>query len=158
MAEPSGDAFQDMCTMIGLMVISWAWSENALALAIGIIDETVEEMRGHKELPVSLKKRLDYLRTALKDVPALEPIKEEGTALIKLFVELKERRHELIHGSTWQLDQGGFEAHLSTIKGRKHLIEQKRVEIGDVVLFNIEVDKLGEAALSFLTRIDAIYS
>ena len=115
-------------------------------------------MRGHKVLPISLKGKLDYLRTALKDVPALDPFKDNGAVLIKLFVELKERRHDLVHGATWLMEQGGFEAHISTIKGRKHTIEKKPVEIADVIAFNDEVNALGEAAMNFLAGVDAIYS
>jgi len=88
MAKPSGDPFTDMCTMIGVMAITWAWAENWLALSIGIIDDVVPEVKGHAERPVSLKKRLSYMRVVLRDVPALEAVTEDGAALIKRFVEL----------------------------------------------------------------------
>jgi hypothetical protein len=81
MFKPAENDFQNMCTMLRLMTLIWAWAENALAIAIGIIDEAVEEMRGQRDIPVSLKRRVKYLRTALADVPKLESLKQRGNQL-----------------------------------------------------------------------------
>ena len=158
MAKPSGDPFQDMCTMVGLMTITWTWAENALAIAIGTIDGKVPAMRGHSELPISLKNRLSYLRNALADVPALGPIKQDGTALVKLFIELKERRHKLVHDSTWQMPDGSFAAFHFIIKGRQHTGEHKPVEMAQVVIFNREIEGLNLAAHTFLQNVDRIFN
>lgn len=135
--------------MVGVMAITWAWAENWLALSIGVIDGATGSPAGHPEIPISLKKRLSYLRAALRDVPALEPVKQDGAALIKLFVELAPRRHELVHGVLWLMPEGGFESARLAIKGRQHTRHQKRVEIGDVVLFNREIERLAHTAAVF---------
>jgi hypothetical protein len=46
--EPSGNDFQDLCTVLGVMTLTWAWGENALANAIGIIDESMPQVRTQK--------------------------------------------------------------------------------------------------------------
>lgn len=158
MAKPTGDPTADMFTMIGVMVVAWAWAENWLALSIGIIDDALPEIRGHPERPISLKRRLSHLRTALKDVPALEIVKQDGTALIELFVKLSPRRHELVHGSLWLMPHGGFESLHLSVKGREYASQQKRVEIRDVVLFNREVKDLTRQAAAFNARLITIFA
>jgi hypothetical protein len=65
--------------MLGVMTLTWAWGENALANAIGIIDESMPQVRKNTEIPVSLKRKLRYLRAAILDIPALKPIKNQGS-------------------------------------------------------------------------------
>lgn len=157
MAKPTGDPFADMCTMIGVMMVTWAWAENWLALSIGIIDDAIPEVKGHPERPISLKKRLSYMRVVLREVPALEVVKDNGHALIKRFVELAPRRHQLVHGSLWLMPEGGFKSNRLIVKGREYTSDQKRVEIGDVVRFNQEVKDLAHAARDFNWRLVEIF-
>jgi hypothetical protein len=157
MAKPSGDPFADMCTMVGVMTITWAWAENWLALSLWLIDEAAGDIHGHPEAPISLKKRLSYLRIALRDVSVLESAKQEGAALIKLFKELAPRRHEIVHGTLYLMPQGGFESSRLAIRGREYSRHQKRVEIADVVQFNVEVNALAQASAGFNIRLRRIF-
>ena len=115
-------------------------------------------MRGHKEIPSNLKNRLSYLRNALKDVSVLEPLQEEGTALIKRFTDLKKRRNDLMHSATVQMAEGGYFAALSfSIQGRTQFSTQNHVEIADVVLFNKDIQALVGASNAFLRNVrDAV--
>jgi hypothetical protein len=144
--------------MLGLMTLVWAWAENALAIAIGIIDESVSGVRNNTELPVSMKRKLRYLRAALIDIPALEPVKRQGRLLADRFADLAVRRNELVHGSTWQLEKGGFDSLRFAIVGRQQSAHQKRYEIADAVFLNIEITKLANEACAFLLRVTAIFS
>jgi hypothetical protein len=110
MFKPAEADFQNLCTMLGLMTLTWAWAENALALSIGIIDGAVEGVRGHRDIPVSMTRRLKYLRASLTDVPELHSVKDMGRKLADDFSRLNVRRNELVHGSAWQLREGGFES------------------------------------------------
>jgi hypothetical protein len=157
MSETRNEPFEDMCTMVGAMTLVWAWAENFLALSIGIIDGAGQSVHGHPEAPISLKKRLSYLRTALRDVPALEPVKQDGKVLIKLFKELVPRRHQLVHGSLWLMPEDGFESSRLAIKGWNYARDQKRVEIVDVVRFNVEIRNLSVAAAAFNRRVIEIF-
>ncbi len=143
--------------MLGVTTMTWAWAENALGIAIGIIDESVPSMRGHDGLPISLKKRLSYVKTALKDVTALKPLQEEGYALVKLFMDLKGRRHDLVHGSAWLMEHGGLKLQRFTIKGRQHTSDEKPVEIADLVRLNREIEVLDSAAMGFLIAVASIF-
>lgn len=157
--KPSGNALQNFCTMLGLMTLVWAWAENALALAIGIIDGAVTGgVRKNTEIPVSMKRRLRYLRAALIDIPALEPVKDQGRLLADRFADLAVRRNELVHGSTWQLEESGFESLRFAILGRKASAHQKRYEIADAIRLNIEITELADEACLFLLRVSEIFS
>ena len=139
--------------MLGVMVITWAWAENALALCIGIIDEKIGAVRGHKVLPLMLNKRVSYLRTALADIAMLEPLKDSGNLLAERFMDLAPRRNNLVHGSVWTMPHDAFETlHLSA-RARKYAGEQKGLHIGDVVAFNAEVKDLADFATAFLRRL-----
>jgi hypothetical protein len=157
MVKPSGNNFQDFCTLYGSVSISWTWAENALALSIGIIDQNVVQLRDNKELPVSTKRRLKYLRAALVDVIALKPVQQLGDALAHKFPLLAKRRNKLIHGSLWELPEGGFElVRLETV-GRVLTRHSERLEKADLVLLNAEVSKLADEAGAFLLGVAAIY-
>jgi hypothetical protein len=157
MAKPTGDPHSDMFTMIGVMIVTWAWAENWLALSIGIIDDAIPEVRGHPERPISLKKRMSYMRAVLRDIPALEVVKDDGHALIKRFMELSGRRHQFVHGSLWLMPEGGFKSDRLVIKGREYTREEKRVEIGEVVHFVREVKDLAHLARDFNMRLIEIF-
>jgi len=143
--------------MLGLMTLTWAWAENALALAIGIIDGAAQQVRTNTEIPVSMKRRLRYLRASLIDIPALKPVKEQGSLLADRFAYLAVRRNEIVHGSTWQLEKSGFESLSFAIVSRKQSAQQKRFEIADAVLLNIEITKLADEATAFLLRVSEIF-
>ena len=70
-----------------------------LALSLWMIDEAAGEIQGHPEAPISLKKRLSYWRTALRDVAALESVEQDGAALVKLFEDLAPRAMNLFMAS-----------------------------------------------------------
>jgi hypothetical protein len=157
MFKPTENDLQNVCTMLGLMTLIWAWAENALAISIGIIDGAVKEMRGQRDIPISLKRRVKYLRTALADVPELESLKERGNQLANDFIRLSVLRNELVHGSTWQLEKGGFESLGFAIIGRQQTAKQKRFTIADAVSLNVEITKLANDATAFLLRVSEIF-
>ena len=99
--DEDGLRFEAVCKVIGYITVVWGWADHALSLAIWNIDESVPAVRGHKEIPISLKNRLDYLSKALADEAALKPAESEGRALIELFKSLKKRRADLVHGATF---------------------------------------------------------
>ena len=52
--DRSGNEFQDLCTMVGLITLEWAWAETGLAATIGIINRYAGPIAGHPQAPVSL--------------------------------------------------------------------------------------------------------
>jgi hypothetical protein len=81
-----------MCTMIGLITLTWAWIENSLAITIGVINEHAGPIKGHAVAPLSLSKRIDCLKVALRDVAALKTLQQEGRVLAAQVASYRTRR------------------------------------------------------------------
>jgi hypothetical protein len=158
MTGPSGNKFQDLCTMVGLMTITWAWAENALAMTVGVINENAGPITGHPEAPLSLKKRISCLKVALRDIKALHPLQEDGRALAMRFVKLGVRRHNFVHGAAWQHHEGGFESMGLAIKAGNYAVQNQRFDIGDAVSLNAEIAKLSDDATAFMLRVGKIFA
>ncbi|MGA3303936.1 MAG: hypothetical protein ABSC72_11705 [Methylovirgula sp.] len=156
--RPSGNAFQDFCTMLGLMTMIWAWAENSLAIAIGVINRHAGPIKGYPEPPLSLSRRLDCLKVALRDIALLKPLQEEGRALVVRFKELGARRHKFVHGAAWQAKHGGFESVGIGVRAGQNTVDNHRFDQADTVRLNAEIAKLQDDAAAFLLRVNAIFS
>lgn len=155
--RPSGDPFQDMCTMVGLMTLTWAWAETSLAITIGVINEQAGPIKGHTEAPLSLSRRIDCFRAALRDIAVLKDLQQEGRALATRFAELGRRRHDFIHGAAWQLDGSKFEALSLAVKAGNYAIKNHCFDIGDAVGLNAEIAKLQDDTATFMLKVVAIF-
>ena len=158
MPKPSGEPFQDMCTMIGLMTLTWAWAENTLAIVIGVINEHAGPVKGHAEPPLMLKGRVACLKAMMRDIGELESLKNEGRALALRFTQLGARRNDFIHGAAWQLDEGRFQAVSIVVIAGQNEIRDHSFNQADAVGLTAEIAKLQDDAASFLARVLAIFS
>ncbi|MGE3782226.1 MAG: hypothetical protein AB7H71_05730 [Alphaproteobacteria bacterium] len=154
--RPSGNPFQDMCTMIGLMTLTWAWAENSLAMTIGVIIEHTGPVRGHKEAPLSLSRRIDCLKIALREIENLKPLQQEGRALATRFTELGRRRHDIIHGAAWQLQESQFESISIGVKAGNYTVTNHSFNVGDTVSLNTEITKLQDDITTFMLKVVAV--
>jgi hypothetical protein len=152
MAKPSGDDFQDFCTMLGMMTLTWAWIENALALSIGIIDESGLKPRPDRGLPISLSGKLKYLRAALGSVSPVKPLKDRGVALMDKLSTLANRRNAFVHASIGPIERGnGLESTLFPNDGSHPT--RAPVSMADAIALNIAIDDLVEETIWFLMEI-----
>jgi hypothetical protein len=62
-----------------------------------------------------------------------------------------------VHGSTWQLEQSGFESLSFTIVGRQQTTKQKRFTIADTVSLNVQITKLADDAATFGLAVSKIF-
>jgi hypothetical protein len=154
---PSGNPFQDMCTMVGLMTLTWAWAETSLAITIGVINEQAGPIQGHPEAPLSLSRRVACFKSALRTIVALKPIQEEGSALATRFVELGRRRHDFIHGAAWQLEKDRFESVSVAVKAGQYSVSNQRFDISDARGLNVQIAKLQDDAAAFMLKVLATF-
>lgn len=154
--DPSVVRFQDLCTIVGLMTLTWAWAETTLAMTIGAINKEVGPIKGHPHAPLSLKARVACFRVALRDIPVLHPLQEEGRALAERFGALSKRRNEFIHGAAWEHHEGGFESLGIGIKAGDFDTQNKRFNQADTVLLTTEIAKLQDDAVIFMMKVAAI--
>lgn len=151
--RPSGVPFQDMCTMIGLLTVTWGWVDNTLAMAIGLIQENAGPIQGHPESPVSLKKKMAFLRTALRDVVRLHPFQKEGAALLESLKHLSVRRNNLVHSASWQTPEGRFQAVSFKVIAGKYAGKDHGFDIHDAVALNGEIGVLSDKMTAFMLTV-----
>jgi hypothetical protein len=141
--------------MLGTMTIVWAWAEITLSMTVGIIIEKNGMIPGYVEAPISLKRRVECLKVALRDIPVLKGLQNEGGALAICFKELGGRRNNLVHGAAWEVKEGGFQAIGLAVKGGNYLPQDHRFDIADAVILNTEITKLQDDAMLFMIRVAA---
>lgn len=154
---PSGNEFRDYCTMSGLMLLTWSWAENTLALIIGIINENAGPIKGFPEAPLSLKKRIACFKVALRDIAAVKPLQEKGRVLVARFVELAPRRHDFVHGAAWQSPEGGFQSVSLRVAAGNYAVHDHRFNVEDARLLAVETAKLQDDAADFLLSVAEIF-
>jgi hypothetical protein len=155
--RPSGIPFQDLCTMVGLLTLTWAWSETTLAMTLGIINEHAGPIDGHSEAPLSLKRRLKCFRATLRTVAALEPLQKEGSALAERFGKLSVGRNNFVHGAAWQTHEGAFESFAIGVHSGNYATKNHRFDVESARLLNVEVAKLQDDMAAFMLKVVALF-
>jgi hypothetical protein len=82
---------------LGAVTLNFAALETTLDFTVGAIFSGLDRM-GEKEIPRSLDNKLGFLRKALKH-PALGPVREAGNKVLDDVHNIKEERHDAIHGA-----------------------------------------------------------
>lgn len=88
----------DFVYQVGLLTLGWSMVEYGLDAAI---EEVIRHHDGaaaiQSDVPVSLKAKVAYLKKAMK-LPSLADVRECGLAFIAECMELKDLRHDMVHG------------------------------------------------------------
>jgi hypothetical protein len=158
MRDPTGNEFVDFCTVLGLMTVTWAYIENALGIMLGTITDRCGPVKGHREIPRSFKPRVDCFKIALRDIPFLKPLSQDGRALAMRLTELSRRRNELVHRSAIHLGKGAFEAIALTTVGWNYTIENHRFDVSDAAHLNMEIAEFCSDVIDFMARVDAVFA
>ena len=143
--------------MIGLTTLTWAWAENTLAMTIGVLNRYAGPIKGHPEPPLSLKKRLDCFKIALRDIEVLKPFQERGRALAVRFKELGSRRNDLIHGAMWELGDGRFQSMAIAVAAGQNTIKDHSFDQADAIRLAGEITKLQDDAAIFMFDVIALF-
>ena len=149
----TGDPFRDMCTMLGLINLSWAWAETSLAMTIELIEEKLGKIRGFPESPQSLKNKVQCFKNALKDVQALQYLKEDGTILAGSFLKLAPLRHNLTHGAARQVHNDFFQSVVFKVISRKYVAQEYIFDIDYALGLNSEIGKLSDNMTLFMQKV-----
>jgi hypothetical protein len=155
--QSSGIPFQDICTLVGLMTLTWAWVENSLAITIGIVNENLGPIKGHSQPPLSLSKRIDCFKTALRDIASLKSLQQEGGALALRLTQLGRRRHDFIHGAAWQFEQGRFEAVSIAVKSGNYAVQNHRFDQSDALILCNEIASLQDDMAVFMLKVVGVF-
>ncbi len=92
--EPSDRFLQ----AVGALTLNWAVIETALDFCCAIVFHEFDGRKIEPEIPRSLGVKLKFLKRGLKD-PRLAEVAAYGTDLIQELQNLKDSRHEVVHGA-----------------------------------------------------------
>ncbi len=94
-----GSDIESLFNAIGFVVVQWGCAEQSLDLIVATIFHT---FNGHSLLshrPRMLTKKLDLLKKCFLKLSGLEPIRDEGIALISSFAAIAKKRNDLVHAA-----------------------------------------------------------
>jgi hypothetical protein len=120
-AEHDDEYRKMLLTVIGALIVSWAYLENAIDAWVTLIHETGGAEDIQANLPASLDRELDYLKAAWKTTEVSEPLKEEGLRLMAEIHRLKSFRHDLVHGLADLNNMSAFVISLWKVKGAERI-------------------------------------
>jgi hypothetical protein len=89
---------------VGFVTINWALMERQLDNCIHLVKTDLGGVRGHPKKPVAFKKKVAYLRKAIKTIKPLQKHKEEALILLSRAVKMSNIRHQLTHGTIEELN------------------------------------------------------
>jgi len=93
------DGADDFYASIGKFAISWAYVEFGLDWMLVHIHHQLEgKEQVEPEIPISLQRKLKYLRKAFRTLPRLASFKDRFEKIADRIRDASDERHDLIHG------------------------------------------------------------
>jgi len=99
MTEEPSKEFSALCTATGYVVIRWALIERQLDNWVMMIFRACDGSKIRKDVPRSLKPKIEFLRKAFGKIKVLQPFKNEALNLLTQISKISEQRHDFIHGA-----------------------------------------------------------
>lgn len=91
--------------LVGMLTVAWTAVEVTLDYANLLI--LTRSSTSEKQLPVSLKPKIGLFKKSL-DLPEFKSFREEGLKLVERINQLKEVRHDVVHGYASAQVQAGI--------------------------------------------------
>ncbi|MCA8899234.1 MAG: hypothetical protein KDA39_10920 [Hyphomonas sp.] len=112
MAESKDAFFEQMYTRLGQLSYVWGQLDHALAVLVYSIFHQHGNPPGDGEIPVSLKRRLRYLRTSVRAFDIEPDIKETFLRVLNAVGSEAVIRNHLVHGAVCEywIEQDTIEA------------------------------------------------
>ncbi|PCJ70339.1 MAG: hypothetical protein COA62_06985 [Rhodobiaceae bacterium] len=151
MVEYSNKTDEALFAAIGRLTVSWAHLELGLDAMIDTIFYDLENPPKEKELPIALRRKLKYLRKAVKLIPMRPGDAEEYAALIDNIAKESDIRHDIIHGAIVEHTEGTGTARAIRIIRERGKFSQKEIHltIQSVMEAVVRVNKLAPIPLNF---------
>ncbi len=142
--------------IVGMTAITWAIIEHTVDLINAI---SITRAGGHElgdYLPQSLKPKLALFKRSFEGLGSLNSFKERGLTIHENLNELKEYRHDLIHGiASQRLLSGGREILRHSYRGAKLLPQAKPYTMEEIIQTMVQLFTLRNELRRLLTDIDA---
>ena len=158
MGDTDPDRLRDLYIMVGMITLGWARVENTLTRIIGVINYYAGPFKGYDEPPVAMKRKLVFLRLALRQVPVFHILQDDGRALTGRLGALAHRRNDLVHNAAWELEDGNHQLVAITVRSGQYAVEYHRFSQADAVRLNAEIAELHQDAEVFFDRVCKVFS
>jgi hypothetical protein len=137
---------------VGLISIGWAHIETLLDYGNYFILGNFETQE--TQLPVSLKPKIAFFRKHFQAIPELEPYRDRAMVLVERINNLKEARHDVVHGMAQSKVREGLQEIIRLDYQGKRLIERsKKYSLDQVIETTIKIAELGDELTSFLREV-----
>jgi hypothetical protein len=140
-----GRAFE----FVGMVTISWAFLEMGLDLGNELIMAHAGGDAIQAALPVSLNPKIKFIRKAFQNLPKLEPFRKEALSIVDGVSNLKEQRHDMVHGFTSEyLPRAAREISRIRYLGNTLSFETRTYSITEVMQLNVAIVDLAKRAIA----------
>jgi hypothetical protein len=123
--------FDALCRAVGFTVLIWAHIEQILDAAIAVVFQNCGGNKINQQIPRNLKSKLVFMRKSLRKINVLEPFQEQGLALMDRISNMKQRRHDVVHGVVTSLTSadGSFEFRRLNVRNTMHHVESSDFDL-----------------------------
>jgi len=137
---------------VGHMVIMWALAEHALDQCIAVVFHACGGKHIDDRIPVSLKRKVKFLRRAFNQLPLLVPRREGALKLLARVTEIAPRRNELVHGALTNVIANDSKFRFAALDYTPHLHRVRAVELdlNNVPSLNHQVIELAADVAAFV--------
>lgn len=120
---------------LGLATVQWAAVEQTLDVLIHLIFTHHRGNEIEAVVPVSLKRKIKYLRKAFRKIEALSQHKDAALPYFDRVIALSESRHDLVHGFSSQAlgAMGPIQIQRIIYQETGHAILMKTITLDDIM-------------------------
>lgn len=129
MATYTGANDEEFFASIGRLALAWGHLEAGLDIFVYLVFVGLGNPPGDKEIPLSLSRKIRYLRSALNKLPIGD---DERDAIFQKLDEIKqeaETRHDIIHGIVVEQVENSGTAEIVRLINQKTRLEQKHLTV-----------------------------
>jgi len=102
--EKLQEIYPHLCGAVGQIVIAWSFVEHSLDQCVAICFHKGGGKEIEKKIPISLKNKVAFVRKSMRLKPLAE-FSAEGLTLLNRVTELSGKRHDMVHGVLYNLEQ-----------------------------------------------------
>lgn len=100
------ESVRELLSLVGSITILWAKMEGTIDACNLLVLEFGDGRSIESERPISLKRKLRFLRQCHKRLPVLSTLQNQADELIDRINNSKQRRHDLVHGVALTIPTG----------------------------------------------------
>ena len=154
------DEYHALCSAVGFVVVNWAITEQMLDGWVSIIFHDHGGKNIEPEIPRSLSKKVQFLKTCFKKLPTLAPLQDDALKILQNVKALSDRRHDLVHGAITSVtsQNGTFEFAKLDYEKQMHVVRAVHLNLNKFDDLAKEILDLGGEVGGLGIRLEELHS